>query len=98
MTVTASSLKAQHPEFATGSPSDTVITGFIQRAQRRLDETAYGDTYDDAVELLACHLISLSPGGRDLRLNPRSTESVYLSAFKELQRNAGAAFRTLGED
>ena len=68
MTVTAASLKAAWPEF--DAAADALVTSKIAQAERSLAESVFGDTYDDAVTLKACHLLAMMPDGRPMRLDP----------------------------
>jgi len=68
MTVTAASLKAAWPEF--DSAADALVTSKITQAYLSLSEATWGDLYDDAVTLKACHLLALTPDGRAMRLDP----------------------------
>ena len=75
MTVTAASLKAAWPEF--DDAADVLVTAKIARAYDSLDETTWGDLYDDAVTLKACHLLALTPDGRAMRLDPEGRAGHY---------------------
>jgi hypothetical protein len=99
MAVTATTLKAQHPEFDNTTLTDAIITGAVARASLRCDQTVLGDQYDLAVEYYACHLLALSPHAVSMRLGGeqfRSSKSLYLDVYKEIISAAGAAYRTLG--
>jgi len=92
MAVTATTLRTAHPEF-TDSP-DAVVNAAITDAQATVNETVLGDNYDQAVTLLACHLISRSPYSRDLRLPfGEYDEDGYYRRYEQLIRVAGRAYR-----
>ena len=70
MAITATSLKALHPEFSSASASDAFIELKIASAKLRLSASVWGDLYDTAVDLMACHLLAMDPDGRPMRLDP----------------------------
>ena len=63
-TLTAATLKARRTEFAP--TADLVVAAAIAEADRRTHASRFGDRRDDAVALLACHLLAASPQGAGL--------------------------------
>jgi hypothetical protein len=59
MTVTFATLTTLYSEFA--SVAEATVNAQIARALLRVDEAAYGELFDDAVTLVACHLMAKSP-------------------------------------
>jgi hypothetical protein len=92
--VTLTSLREAYPEFENAP--DAVVTAAIARAEGRVDEEVLGDQYDQTVLLMACHEISISPYGQDLRLTSDDGETPYKRDARELLRAAGASWRVLG--
>ena len=103
MAVTAASLKAAWPEFSTAT--DVLVEAKIAQAERRIDEATFGATYDDAVTMLACHLLALTPTGRAMRLDPEGRAghyglgvTFYGQEFEQLRIDAVCGIaRTAGE-
>lgn len=68
MPVTPDQIKAEFPEFV--NTSSELLAGKIADATGLLNESAFGDLYDQAVKYKACHLIAVSPSGEFARLDP----------------------------
>lgn len=93
MAVTAASLKARHPEFA--SQSDATVESYIAQAEAGHDATVWGDLYDSGVDFKACDLMARQPFGRKLRLDKKETETTYEKEWNRLRNQVGAAYRML---
>ena len=92
--VTAASLKLHHPEF---DPADNaLVTAMIADATANVDDTVVSATQlDGVVEWYACHLLALSPFGRDLRLARDDSTSVYGDELLRRTQAAGRMYRVL---
>jgi len=88
VTVTAATLKARWTEFAP--TSDTIVDAAIAEAARSCDVAVYGASFDDAVTLLACHLLAVSPQGAPSRLEGGDAPSPS-SATSDLGRTTYGA-------
>ncbi len=89
--VTRATLVERWPEFAP-TPS-AVVTSAIAEADRRTNASIFGDRRDDAVGLLACHLLAASPQGQGLaRLEATTSSSLESTAYgrelRQLRREA----------
>ena len=61
MSVTATTIKAMFPQFA--SLDDSLITIHINTAKSIICETVYGNKYDSAVSYLTAHFLTLNSSG-----------------------------------
>ncbi|HSN27175.1 MAG TPA: DUF4054 domain-containing protein [Kofleriaceae bacterium] len=86
MAWTAASYKAAFPEFA--ATPDAQVTAALNSAALRCDSRLFGATIDDAVALLAGHLLSISPSGQQSRLDSDSADTTY---YREWLKLAGVA-------
>ena len=91
MTVTRDSLVVAYPEF--GNAPTAMVDAQIANATLCNDSDVYGDRYDLAVLLMACHLIAVSPWGEKLKLSPTKGVTAYLEGHQRLEAAAGAAWR-----
>lgn len=105
MAVTPTSLKARWTEF--GPTDNAVVQGAIDEAARQCDASVYGASQDDAVTLLACHRLAVSPQGMSSRLEggdaplPSSTttdlaRTTYGAALLNLMRARGGGAWCIG--
>ena len=105
MTVTAATLKARWTEFAP--TVDGVVSAAIAEATRECDAAVYGASFDDAVALLACHKLAISPQGAPSRLDggdapsPSSAttdlgRTTYGASLLRLQRVRGGGAWCIG--
>lgn len=90
MAVTLTSLRARFPEF-TDAP-DALLTACIAQAENEVNETVWGDNYDEGVLLLACSKATLSTQAHELQAE-EGGESSYMIEFKRLSRKYGSAYR-----
>lgn len=94
MAVTPASLIANHPEF-TGAPT-AMVSGAISKATNSVEESMFKETYDEAVELLACHKLALSPYGQQARMvSADGATTTYSVQFDQLARVASTGFRVI---
>jgi len=89
--VTLASLRAAHPEF--DDTPDDVLSSAISQAENQIDEGIWGDTYDDGVMLLACHLAAATAYGGGGRLSEKSRRSIYYQDYLDLRKDAGSSWR-----
>ncbi len=90
MAVTLTSLRARYPEF-TDTP-DALLTAAITAAGNEVNETVWGDLYDEGVLLLACEKAVISTHAHELQAEGGG-ESSYMKEYKRLQRIVGTAYR-----
>ena len=97
MTVTAASLKARWSEFTP--TDDAVVTAAIAEATRRTDVRVFGDRFDDAVGLRACHLLSAGAFGQQARLDPKAGDgtTVYQAELNRLVRERAGGGWSAGQ-
>lgn len=69
MAVTTASFKARFPEFVNAD--ETFVYACIADAAARCSADAWGANYDQAVNLLAAHIMAISPFGMGLQLTVR---------------------------
>ena len=72
MAVTVEQIRAEFPEFVR--TNEGLISAKLADARAMLNETAFGETHDQAVKYMAAHLVALSPGGEFARLDPNEQE------------------------
>ena len=91
MAVTRASLIALYEEF---TPADsTMVTNKIAAAEDFVDEDVWGDRYDFAVTLYACHLIAMGPYGMEMGLVVKNGETTYLRQYNDEAILSGSAWR-----
>jgi hypothetical protein len=96
VTVTVASLKARFTEIAP--TDDTVVQGAIDEAVATgYDARLFGDRFDNVIALEAMHLLSISPGGQQARLQKNSIETTYSSQRDRLIRIAAGGPWTIGQ-
>ena len=77
------------PEFVEAETAyPGMITSCIASAQRRVDETVWGSTYQDGAMMLAAHLLAISPFGQNARLVAKDGSSTYLTEFERMRDEA----------
>jgi len=85
MTVTAATLKARWIEF--DPIADSVVTAAIAEAVAECDARVFGASYNHAVGLLACHKLTMGPGGQTARQEgDDKARTVYLEEWRRLAR------------
>lgn len=84
MTVTLSSFRVSYPEFL--NTADALCEAKIAAAVLRTSEDIFGDNTDEAVMLLAAHLLSVSPQGESARLEVDEKQTVYGLELRTLRR------------
>lgn len=95
MAWTADTFQARFPEF-DGTPDETVAA-VLAEATRRSNPAVFGDRLDDAVGLLAAHLLSVGAYGQQARLEAgAAAETTYLAEWKRLAREAGGGPHLVG--
>lgn len=83
--------RIEFPEYE--SASDTLVEALLARAEKQVDATTYGDSYDAAHGLLAAHYLALSPSGTFARLEADKNETIYWRAYVELREAATTMIR-----
>jgi hypothetical protein len=93
---TAASFKAARQEFAT--LADAAVTLALSDATSELDPRVFGDTFDQAVGLLAAHKLSVSPFGQQARLEPKTGDgtTTYHAELQRLTRKKAGGFWAVG--
>lgn len=85
MSWSAATFKERYTEFAP--TADAVVTAALAEATRRTNATGFGARFDDAVALLAAHLLAMSPGGQQARReNEGEPSTTYMASLKLLRR------------
>jgi hypothetical protein len=92
VTVTVDQIQAEFPEFAN---TDSGLIGYrLADAMQLVEQSTYGDHYDEAVKWLTCHLIALAPHGEPARLvesqEPGGASTTYERHFLRIQRSVVA--------
>lgn len=90
MAVTVEQIKSEFPEFAQTDPR--LIAAKIADAQARLNQSAFGPLWDQAIKYRACHLIAMSPSGEYARLSVKEQSvdgatTTYEREFRKLVRS-----------
>lgn len=94
MAVTTASLIEAYPEFAPLSEQyPDLVDAVIARAERRIGPSWPDEIRDDIVELQACHMLAMSPAGRNAKLSEPGMPSSYQYELK--LRKKGFAFGRL---
>lgn len=77
--------RSLHPEF--DSLDDPIIEVKLAQAAERLDPSVYGGKYDQAHELLAAHLLVVSPFGQSARLEgDQEGSSLYWPEYERIRK------------
>lgn len=96
MAVTIASLRAAHREFAeVDHPTDAEVQAAIDHATSLLDQAGLGALYDNAVDLMACQLLALSPFARDLRLEKYEHATIFDQPLNDILEVMGRAYRVI---
>lgn len=97
MAYTATTFKARFTEFE--GTADSVVTAALAEATRRTNATGFAARFDDAVALLAAHLLSVSPGGQQARREDDKGEptTTYLATLKALRRECFGGGWSIGQ-
>ena len=99
MSVVYTDIQNNFSEFA--STDSSLITRYIAKAEQRIDEDVYGSLYDQAVEYLTAHLLSVEANGSasgqiskekvgDLELNydnPSTSSGENLTSYYQEFKN-----------
>jgi hypothetical protein len=91
MAVTSEAFLVEYPEF--GPAESELVEGKLAAAARRVGIDTWGDRYEDAVYVLAAHLLAISPFGQQARLSSSSAESTYGRTFEEMRVEATFGYR-----
>lgn len=94
MAWTPTTFKARWPEFAP--TSDAKVQAELDQAARNVDPAYFGEKTDDAVGLLAAHLLAISPHGASARLESDKAQSTYGTQYEEMARNACGGAHAIG--
>jgi len=95
MTLTAASFKRRFAEF--DETSDELVELALSEAENITDERVFGDTYKQAVWLQAAHILSISPGGMQARLEAKDGSTTYSAARKELEGRCAGGGIAVGQ-
>jgi len=91
MTIGVARFRKAYPEFKEASA--VLVQQKIDAAELRTSRTNWGTLADEAVMLLAAHLLASSPTGEKLRLAKDDSTTIY---FVDLQALRKAAMVGLG--
>lgn len=72
MAVTVHTFQLAYPEFRDTSYS--LVQQKLDQARGRLNEAVFSDRWDEGVQLLAAHLLSISPQGEKSRFKTGQTQ------------------------
>jgi len=86
MAVNVQRFRKAYTEFRETEPD--VIRQKINLATARTSSDAFGDDVDEAIMLLAAHLIAISPHGEKVRLQKDPTKTIYMQELKRMRREA----------
>jgi hypothetical protein len=87
--------KARWREF--DATDDATLGSALAEAARRCDPRLFGVRTDDAVGLMAAHLLSISPFGTQARLDSDEADTTYRREWLTLARAAAGGPWTIGE-
>jgi hypothetical protein len=85
--------RAACPEFQKTNPD--IVQMALDQAAIRTDSSVFGNKTDEAHRLLACHILSVSPYGRDARLPNDKKDSVYWTQRQMLEKTFCAGYGVL---
>jgi hypothetical protein len=91
---TPADFKARWTEFAF--LDDDLVQAALDEAVRECDARVYRDRYDDAVGLLACHNLAISPAGQQARLESDKGTTTYWGRFAEIRKQKAGGPRLAG--
>lgn len=87
--------RTRYPEFPAASVPDPLVNDALARATSRVDPEVYAHTTEEAIGLLAAHLLATSPNGQMARLVSDKGESTYGREFEKMKLSATCALRVL---
>jgi len=93
---TPASFRARWAEFA--ERDDATLTSALAEAARRCDPRLFGNAIDDAVALLAAHLLSISLYGQQAKLEGAEMDTAYYREWLRLARQCGGGGWASGQD
>lgn len=91
--ITLDEFRALCPEF--GKTDSKIIEMALEQAASRTDSSVFKDKTNEAHRLLACHILSVSPFGRDAKLPNDKTTSPYGKQREILEKTFCAGYGTL---
>jgi hypothetical protein len=91
--MTFDDFRSGYPEFQKTNPN--IVQKALDQAATRTDSSIFKDKTDEAHALLACHILSTSPYGRDARLPNDKKTSVYGDQRIALEKTFCAGFGVL---
>ncbi len=95
MAVTVESFRTEFVEFrSTPTP---LVQAKLAQALLRTPVNIWGAKQDAGVSYLAAHLIAMSPGGEEMRLDKKKGTTLYQLERRRLSRTVASGFRTAGE-
>lgn len=97
MAWTATTFKARKQEFASIADADVSLA--LEDATSELDSRLFGDTFDQAVGLLAAHKLSVSPFGQSARLDAKGGDgaTTYSAELARLTRKKCGGAWSIGQ-
>lgn len=95
MAWTPTTFRARWPEFAT--LADSQVQANLTAAARRCDSRVFGDDTDEAVGYLAAHLLAMSPGGQQARLEGKEGTTTYYAEWQRLARQRAGGPWVIGQ-
>jgi hypothetical protein len=76
---------------------DAEVQAKLNFARQRIDETVWGDKYDQGVMYLTAHLLAVAPAGQNAKLKPENAgNTIYKQEYTALKRAVTFGFRTAG--
>jgi|SRR5579859_3168472 len=97
MAWTPTTFVARWPEFApTLAANPSIVQSALDEAARRCDVRVFATRMDDAVGLMAAHLLAISPYGEQSRLDTDKAETTYNIEWKRLAKMAAGGAWAVG--
>lgn len=98
MAVTLADFRTAHPEFSAAP--DALVERCLGEAHDRVPENVWGPKRDAGIRYLAAHLITITPGGLDMRVGYGGQDKIgdlYDREFRRLKRSVAHGFRVTGD-
>ena len=88
--VTLATFRANRPEFGTSAEvSDVLVQQALDKAAGQIDSGVWSTEAGEGHELLASHLLAISPFGQDAKLVNKDGSTVYSIRHEVLQKLVG---------
>lgn len=91
--LTPSAFLELHPEFE--GASDAMITQALVDAESMVNADMFLETTNQAIRLLACHNLALSPAGQAARMVNDSGSTTYYTQYEKLVKVSAIGYRVL---